>query len=295
MWMALTVTDIAVIIGALAGVLLLWFAIWSYRKQQRTKQRGRLVKRRIRQSEPTIIAEGREEFVRATETAVDKIVMKLGTGLKELHIKETDPGANILTHLIDTAKQGESGRLDVFTEKEFLSSDFWEEVVGYASDIAKLEEEFFDSDFFEKVVRVAAATDPLALAMTNRKKPFSVLIRTVPQKFHRAFIVARAAEKHQKIHNYLKANFDLKIAPGQIGRYIWLRVLSNVCSGVTIKLEPPKLLDELGGLIDRNYKELRGAKIESDLIPQASNLRQLLATGHIVLVALGALGIKLRG
>jgi hypothetical protein len=189
-----------------------------------------------------IVAKGRPAFLDAVQTRSDFIALNVGLDIREMRINEGDPGRNRLLRLVDTVETGKPERLTIWTDTADLPAAFWNALPAYAKRLAKLEREFITSQFFGKVLAVAVATDPIGLAMYGtQKKDFKSLIKAIPEAFHSALLLAKAAEGSPEIIEFLKANFAMAVTAGHLGRYLRLQVLRNVCGDVSISLARPTI------------------------------------------------------
>lgn len=119
-------------------------------------------------------------------------------------------------------------------------------------------------------------------------------MRTVPRKLHAAVLTAKAADGLPSIIAFLANNFQLTVDAGQVGRYIWLTVLQDICPGARVNLVSPRFLDRLAQPLKGAKDSIVSNDVETQLIPQAEALTDLLRTGHVVLVALDALNVSVR-
>lgn len=286
-------TTIATVVGAAAAVVSVGIGLRRYYRSGHKISLQRSRARRLRPSSPVIEAEGRQSFLTAVSAQTDSIALCVGSTIRELRIIEADPGKHRLIRFVDTVSSGKSESLRLWTDSLSISEEFWRELPAFAASLAKLEQCYMNSGFFPKVVSVAVKTQPLGIALSRSRRQFGFLIRAVPMAFHSAILTVRAAENLQHISAFLEGNFRLPVAPGEIGRYIRLRILAKACVGAQILLGRPRLLRRLDPVLDVAYAAIQGADVEEDLLEQAEDLSDLLTVGHSVMVALAALDIEL--
>jgi len=234
--------------------------------------------------------------------------MNVSATIEEINIHQGDPRVNTFIRLVETLKIGEPGRLLIWTERPDLGPDFWRELGLYAEALARLQREFWTTGFFSRVAEVALELDPVGLSLAavdrasaswlgnlrrrlDSKRKNEGLIRTLvastPLAFHQSATTALAAAGLPQATDFLCGNFQMRVGPTNMTRYVGLKVLQRLCAK---EFQGPEILTRMDPAIDRCYVGVKGSSVESDLVAQAEDLVELLRAGHVVLRVLRALG-----